>query len=196
MRTGRRRRCRRRAGRPGRTRRRSGGRATVDAEAVPGARRRSRRPRRAASARHRRRARGSATCPPGRCRSARPAQAPRRSSHRPARGRRRPAVRRAGRAPRARGRRRASRRRVWRRWQPGRLRSWAGRSSDAHARSAGAGPRPWQPRHSRACTRICHGDGRLGAAGLGRGPPLRRCAPPPGPQSADIAASRRVVAVA
>ncbi len=73
MRTGRRRRCRRRAGSPGRTRRRSGGRATVGAEAVPGARRRSRRPRGAGPARHRRRARRSATCPPGRCRSARPA---------------------------------------------------------------------------------------------------------------------------
>ena len=33
-----------------------------------------------------------------------------------------------------------SRRRVWRRWQPGRLRSRAGRSSDAHGRRAGAGP--------------------------------------------------------
>ena len=44
-----------------------------------------------------------------------------------------PAVRRPGRAPPARGRRRASRRRVWRRRQPGRLRSRAGRSSDAHA---------------------------------------------------------------
>ena len=59
MRTGRRRRCRRRAGSPGRTRRRSGGRATVGAEAVPGARRRSRRPRGAGPARHRRRARRS-----------------------------------------------------------------------------------------------------------------------------------------
>ena len=44
----------------------------------------------------------------------------------------------------------------WRRWQPGRLRSWAGRSSDAHARSAGAGPRPRQPRHLRVCARMLH----------------------------------------
>ncbi len=38
----------------------------------------------------------------------------------------------------------------------------AGRSSDARARSASAGPRPRQRRHLRACTRICHVNGRLG----------------------------------
>ena len=195
MRTGRRRRCRRRAGRPGRTRRRSGGRATVDAEVVRWARRRSRRPRRAASARHRRRARGSATCPLTRCRSARPTQTPRRSSHRPARARRRPAVRRAGRGPRARGRRRAARRRVWRRWQPGRLRSWAGRSSDAHARSAGSGPRAWQPRHSRACAPICHGDVWPGAQDCDASRPSN-VARRPRTSECRHAASSRVVAAA
>ena len=65
--------------------------------------------------------------------------------------------------------RRASRRRVW-------LRSWAGRSSDAHARWAGAGTRPRQPRHLRVCARICHAT--VGSAGqdwdAGRPPDVSR----------------------
>ena len=47
------------------------------------------------------------------------------------------------------------RRRMW---------SWAGRSSDTHARSACTGPRPPQEGHLRACARICHVTGH---------PPLR-----------------------
>ena len=57
---------------------------------------------------------------------------------------------------------RASRRRVWRRWQPGRPRSWAGRSSDAHARSACAGLRPWQRATSSPVHANLSRDGRLG----------------------------------
>ena len=70
---------------------------------------------------------------------------------------------------------RRARRRVWRRWQPGRLRTWAGRSSDAHARSAGAGPCPRQPRHSRPCGRICQATvGSAGATGTRDGPQTLR----------------------
>ncbi len=46
---------------------------------------------------------------------------------------------------------------------PGRLRRWARRSSGAHARVAGAGPRPRQPRYLRVWTRICHA--AVGSAG-------------------------------
>ena len=180
MRTGRRRRCRRRAGSRRRTRRRSGGRATVGAAGRAGGSPSVTAAARGTTGTVSTRARRSATRPPGgvdrlarRRRVAAVASATPRARDRQ-RGRPRTPGR-AGRAPRARDRRRASRRRVWRRWQPGRLRSWAGRSSDAHTRSAGAGPCPLAAATSSRVRANLSRDGRLVPSGLGLADGRRFC---------------------